>query len=318
VNLCITLVDEEGNPLTNQSTTLTHSNPDYLYSTSSGYTNDSGQVCGLIPLNESLELNVYMYNFCGNTPIHSEQIGPFNADSNMAITVVYNTDIIEETVIGNFNTCDGNAVTDGYVQLSYGNQTFTNPVNDGTFEINLLRCEGDNTFTIKASDYVNLQTTDSISYTFTTPITNIGTISACNTVTEFIQYTIDDEDMVYIIDNLNGQFYTNSPNYDGPVINISGSGLDQDTCFYLVGVLDDVIYEGTYDYYDWNVINNDDTGFNIQECIDMSNINNNVAYNLTSVGEIGEYIDINFNGTYEDYNGNTHTINGSIHVLRDQ
>ena len=92
-----------------------------------------------------------------------------------------------------------NPVTDGYVQLTYGNQTFTDVVTDGTFEIDLLRCSEDNTFTIKGSDYVNLQTTDSISYTFTTPLTNIGTISACNTITEFIQYTIDDEETVFII-----------------------------------------------------------------------------------------------------------------------
>ncbi|NRD23305.1 hypothetical protein HNV10_08630 [Winogradskyella litoriviva] len=316
-NLCITLIDQEGNPLTNQSITLTHSNPDYLYPTSSGYSNDIGEVCGLIPLDEVLELNVYMYSYCGSTPIHTEQIGPFNADSSITVTVVYNSDVIEETVIGNFNTCNDNAVTDGYVQLRYGYQTFTDVVSDGTFEINLLRCEGDNTFGIKGSDYVNLQTTDSISYTFTTPLTNIGTISACNAVTEFIQYTIDDDETVFIIEDIQSWYSEVSDAVSGPSISISGygNGTGNNTCFYMMGVLDASNFEGTYDNFDWNDPN--DTGFNIQECMDISNSNNNIIYNLTSFGGVGEYIDINFSGDYEGYNGNSHTINGVIHVLRD-
>ena len=62
----------------------------------------------------------------------------------------------------------------------------------------------------------------------------------------------------------------------------------------MFGVLNEPNYEGTYDVYDWN--NPNDTGFNIQECISMSNTNNNVTYNLTSLGAVGEYIDINFSG----------------------
>ena len=315
ITLCVTATNDENNALNNLWVTITSA----TFGERGGFTNENGEVCGFVPSGEALELNVYSYNLCGNTPLHSEMIGPFSADSNISIIIQENSEIIEETVIGNFNTCDENAVTDGYVQLRYGNQTFTDAVSDGTFEINLLRCAEDNTFNIKASDYVNLQTTDSISYTFTTPLTNIGTISACNAVTEFIQYTIDNEDTVILLDGLNGQFYTDSPNYNGPVLNISGFGADtgNNTCFYMFGKLNDPTYEGTYDSYDWNNIDNGDTGFSLQECFDMSNTNNNVIYNLTSLGAVGEYIDINFSGTYEDYDGNPHTVSGVVHVLRD-
>ena len=73
----------------------------------------------------------------------------------------------------------------------------------------MLRCSDNNTFSVEASDYVNLQSTDSISYTFSSPITNIGTITACNTITEFIQYTIDDGDSVLFTDNISASFYIN-------------------------------------------------------------------------------------------------------------
>ncbi|BAO74972.1 hypothetical protein [Winogradskyella sp. PG-2] len=314
ITLCITAADDETNSLGNLWVSITSG----TFGTTYGYTNENGEVCGFVPSNETLELNVYSYDFCGETPLLTESIGPFTMDSNISIIVHDNTDVIAETIIGNLNTCAGDAVTDGYVQLAYENQTFTNMVSDGTFEINMLRCEGDNTFQIKGSDYVNLQTTDSISYTFTTPLTDIGTISACNTVTEFIQYTIDDDESVLIFENINANFYLSGDatgNFNGPTIDIFAGNNSQDTCFYMYGVLNETVYEGTYDNYDWNSA--DDIGFFIGECLSVSNENNEITYNLTSIGEVSDYIDINFTGAYEDYNGDPHTITGVVHVYRD-
>ena len=314
ITLCVVAIDEDNNELEN----LTVSISSTTFGTAYGYTNENGEACGFVPSGETLEINIYSYDFCGTIPLYNGIIGPFNSDSNISIIVQEDSDFIEETVTGIFNTCNDEPITDGYVQLRYGYQTFTDVVTNGEFEISLLRCAEDNTFQIKGSDYVNLQTTDSISYTFTTPLTNIGTISACNSVTEFIQYTIDDGETVFIIDNIQTSFFEVSDAVNGPRLNISGSGNNSgnDICFYMMGVLNDTNYEGTYDLFNWN--NPDDTGFNIQECIDMSETNNNITYNLTSFGAVGEYIDINFSGSYEDYNGNPHTINGSVHVLRDQ
>ena len=312
ITLCVNTTDENNNALVNLSVSITSS----TFGTTYGYTNEEGEVCGYVPSNESLVLNVYSYDLCGDSPLYSETIGPFSTDSSITVIVPDNADIIEETVTGNFNTCDGDPVIDGYVQLSYANQTFLDAVDDGTFEISLLRCNENNAFSIKGSDYVNLQTTDSISYTFTTPLTNIGAISACNTVTEFIQYTMDGDDSVFIFENISANFYEESPNSEGPTIDIFASSNDQENCYYMYGILNDPSYLGSYDNYAFNGIAGD-TGFFIGECLSVSNENNNIIYNLTTLGEVGDYIDINFSGSYEDYEGNAHTINGVVHVLRD-
>ena len=311
ITLCVTTTDPENNILNNLYVTITS----VTFGTRGGYTNDNGEVCGFVPSDETLELNVYSYDDCGESPLHTESVGPFNADSNISVIVPNDSDIIQETVIGVFNTCNGDPVTDGYVQVTYGNQTFTDAVDNGNFEINMLRCDDNNTFSIKGSDYVNLQTTDSISYTFTTPLTNIGTITACNAVTEFIQYTIDDADAVFIFENIDATFLENGPNTNSPTLTIFGSTNDQQTCYYMQGNLNDPDYEGDYDYLDFNDIN--DTGFFIGECLSVSNTNNMISFNLTTLGNVGEYIDINFSGAYEDYNNQPHTITGVIHVLRD-
>jgi hypothetical protein len=313
ITLCLSVTNQDTMPLANLRASITSA----TFGTTYGYTNENGEVCGFVPSNESLELNVYSFDFCSDTPLFSETIGPFSMDSDQTIAVQESSDIIEETVIGMFNTCDNNPVSDGYVQLKYGGQTFTDIVNDGSFEINLFRCETDNTFSIKGSDYVNLQTTDSISYTFTTPLTNIGTISACNSITEFIQYTIDTEEPVLLFENISANFYTaGSGQTDGPSIDIFANSNNQNTCFYMFGILNEDNLIGSYDSYSFNDTA-DDTGFFIGECLSVSNTNNNITYNLNTIGEVGEYIDINFSGSYEDYNGDPHTITGVVHVLRD-
>lgn len=314
ITLCVTATDDDNNILNNLYVTITSA----AFGTRSGYSNNDGEVCGFVPSNESLILNVYSYDFCIDGPLHTETVGPFNADSSITVIVPDNPNIIQETVVGMFNTCNGDPVTDGYVQITYDSQTFTDAVNNGDFEINLLRCADENTFTIKGSDYVNLQTTDSISYTFTTPLTDIGSISACNAVTEFIQYTIDDSETVFIFDNISAGFYPNSPNYPGPGIDIFASNNDDNqNCYYMYGILNDPDYLGSYgNFNDFNGTSGE-TGFFIGECINMSGNNNNITYNVTSIGELGEYIDINFSGNYEDFNGEAHSIIGIVHVLRD-
>ena len=313
ITLCVTATNDQNNPLNNLWVSITSA----TFGTAYGYTNENGDVCGYVPSNETLELNVYSYDYCGSIPLYSGVIGPFTVDSEISITVQESSDVIEETVTGIFNACNGEAVTDGYVQLGYGGQTFTDVVSDGAFEINLLRCAEDNTFRIKGSDYVNLQTTDSISYTFTTPLTDIGSISACNAVDEFIQYTIDDGDSVFVFENLSVNFSLDGQNQsNGPTIDIFGNGNDDtNTCFYMFGVLNDPDYLGTYDHYTFNDAN--DTGFFIGECLSVSDTNNNIIYNLNALGAVGEYIDINFSGSYEDFQGLPHTITGVVHVLRD-
>ncbi|SDR66450.1 hypothetical protein SAMN04515667_0115 [Formosa sp. Hel1_31_208] len=309
VNLCITASDETGSLLSNLNITLTSN----TFGTSSGNTNENGEVCGLVPSNETLELNVYIFDVCGNNSIYTQTIGPFNADSSIGIVIPDNLDIVSETVIGTFNTCNGDSVTDGYVQLGFGNQVFTDAVTDGNFEINLIRCNSSDTFSIEASDFVNLQVTDSINYTFTTPLTDIGTISACNAVTEFIQYTIDDgAESLFIVDGISADFTTSSPNTNGPSLTIFGS---QQECFYLFGVLNEAPYVGEYGYLEWNDVTS--IGFNISECNNINDNNNGIVFNLTALGDVGEYIDINFSGSYEDFNGNPHTITGIVHVIRD-
>ncbi|MFC0603926.1 hypothetical protein, partial [Winogradskyella pulchriflava] len=315
ITLCVTATDEEGNELNNLLVTITSS----TYGTSEGQTNEKGEVCGLVPSNEALSLNIYLHNNCNNSPIYTSTIGSFSSDSNITIIIPDIPSFIGETVIGTFNTCDGDAVTNGYVKLVYGDLSYIDSVINGEFEISLLRCPENNTFSIKGVDFNNLQLTTEINYTFTSPTTNIGVINACNSSVEFIQYSINGVDSYLAIDDISCIFYVNWDGSHTLSINDSTNG---NSCLNILGTLNQESYIGSYSL-NLPVSDISEPHFSMWgECIGLywtstPNNESTLTFNLTSFGEIGEYVDINFSGTIIRDGDNIDTISGIVHVLRD-
>lgn len=313
--LCLNVTDGNNNPLGNIRINIESEQN----GSRNGITNEGGEVCGIVPANQILDLKYYYYNFCNSQeiPNSSGSIGPFSEDTTIDI-VLDNPDITEqlEVISGVFNTCDGSAVVNGYVEGSLeGGAAFYSIVTDGVFEINILSCYEDSTLSIIGYDYDNIQTTGEISYTLTSPETNLGVLSACDSVEEFIQYSIDDGPIEYVLSNI-------ETFVQGNYLEISyigdDTGNDWENCFWLRGSLNSgyTNFEGVYNYgYNQNTPS---FGF-IEECPAYpAEANNEITFNLSSFGNsVGEYIDINFGGDYEDYQGVSHTISGVIHVKRD-
>ncbi|HET8839523.1 MAG TPA: carboxypeptidase-like regulatory domain-containing protein [Flavobacteriaceae bacterium] len=318
VNLCIVLTDMNGNPLANSWISLTHSNSTYPYPMATGITNANGEVCGLIPANELLDVEIHAFDLCESFEFNTS-LGPYSNDSSETISMnIDPSTLIAETVQGNFNDCGGNPVTNGYVKMEYGPSTYYDMVDDGSFEINLVHCPGPTNFSIEAVDYNSQQTTGEINYGFTTPITSLGVLSACTNTTEMIYFSIDNGDTegMFINDEISTNFNVADPaNGNQPTISIFAQG-GSTGCFVMTGVLNNAPYEGTYDFLN---INTPVTGFYFPDCdpyVPYENNNSTIEFNLTNLGDIGEYIDINFSGSYNDYEGNPRTLTGIVHVIR--
>ncbi|WP_299106815.1 hypothetical protein [uncultured Winogradskyella sp.] len=315
ITLCVTVTDENGNELSNIEVNITSA----TFGSTNGSTNENGEVCGFVPSNESLDLSIFNYGICGNTPLHLETIGSFSSDSNITIIITDNPYIIEETVTGKLNNCDGASVTDGYVQITYGETTFTDSINDdGSFEIIVLRCLEDNTFSIMGTNFNNPQTTGEIYYTFTSPFTNLGDLNACNTIDEFFTYSIDDSavERLYIEnDDLGtGTFSDYIQLHGGPFNTTFNSiiiNVPNQLGSYTIGVDDFVKL----------VLGFEENGTN--QLYVLSNTEDcNITINVSKAAEfIGDHIDINFSGelihVYEGVTyGPTRTIVGSAHIKK--
>ena len=314
VNICMNITDSNNTPLSNINVRIESE----FNGSRGGITNDSGEVCGIIPANQTLNLQYFLSNICNNIeiPNSSETVGPFSED--ITLNIVLDALEVEEyleTIAGVFNTCDGDAVVNGYVEGSIGNGIpFYSIVTDGAYEINVLSCNENASISITGYDFDNLQSTGEINYTLTSPETELGNLSACDTIDEFIQYSIDDGPVEYVVSNI---YVSVQSDY----IDIQYFSNDQswDTCFWIRGNLDSNYpnFEGMYSFgYEDTVT----TGFYFVETCPVfpSEVNNEITFNLSSFGNsVGEYIDINFGGDYEDYQGVAHTISGVIHVKRD-
>lgn len=300
VILTVTVVDANGNPLSNVGVGLVRTTNNYG---TMGFTDNNGHVSGLIPSNESLILNVYAdyYTCTATNIIYTASVGPFTSDATLPNIVVNNTaSVLSSNVIGTLLKCDNTNVTNGYIMLSRAGGTSVASVTNGAFSFNEMYCPGNTQFSLKGVDFDNLQETDSINYNFSVPITNIGGLQACNTINEFISYKIDNNATVFLTNSptagLEGAsalyIYAGSPTQNG--LSIYGNG----------------IVPGLYTTAQFSIEGNG-IGYI------GSATTNAIQFNLTHFGLVGEYIDMTFNGTYNDTNGISHTLTGVAHIIRD-
>lgn len=293
VRLTTTVVDSDGNPLGNVSVYLAAN--DTL--SRNGITDDNGQVSGLVPANATMTITVL--DICGNS-IYTGTIGPFASDTVLPNIVITSAMATPTVVQGALLKCDNTNITNGYVLMQYGTTQSIAAVTSGTFSFSTLVCPGDNTFTLEGFDYDNLQTTGTINYTFTSPITNIGVLTACNAITEFISYQVDSNAPVFFLNNLNA--ITATP--FGPGLSINSNGVNG--YIFIHGRTN---VPGIYTTAQFSIGNSDIGDLN-------SGSSNTIQFNLTSFGSVGQYVDMTFSGTYT--NGTVvHNLTGVIHVLRD-
>ncbi len=290
VTLCMNIEDANGSPIYGALVELFVSgaiNPRI------GLSNGNGEICGLVPSNEAL--NMVVKDPCGNQ-VYTNSIGPFSSDTDLStITIPAMTTSV---VTGTLLDCNNNLVTNGYVRLNYGSYNeLIYTVTNGTFSFTTAACNSLTDFTLEGVDNVGFQTTGVVNYTFTAPTTNIGNVIACNGIPEYITYQVNSDNPVTFI----ASFSSNIEVGGGLYVSSQDNGY-----FYMNG---DTTTPGVYNSPNFDIgadIAGRDPG-----------VATNIQFVLSNFGAVGEYIDITFSGTYTHFNGNVNTITGTIHVLRD-
>ncbi|GGI56261.1 carboxypeptidase-like regulatory domain-containing protein [Winogradskyella haliclonae] len=253
VNLCITLRDTNGNPLPYTALDLYS---ELLNSTGTyGFTDSSGTECGLVPADEELTVTVYS-PLCLDSPF-TTTIGPFSFDVNTTVIVDLEDNITFE---GNFLTCDGQDVTNGYVQLFINEVSQVIPVTDGSIDVAFNAC-GATSYTYKGIDLENNQETEVFTGVIddTTTTINVGSFSACTVFedsdSDSVPDTLEDVDGDNNLDN-DDTDGDGIPNYldqddDGDGINTIDEDYDGDED----PTNDDTDSDGISNYLDDNDLN---------------------------------------------------------------
>lgn len=263
-----------------------------------GMTMSNGIASGLVPANETLIIKIW--DECNNL-ILSQQIGPYLVDTNYG-DIVVNIPSTQQTVVsGTLLKCNNDLVQNGYVCLRKNGENIFYDVTNGAFSINKIFCPTNTDFKLIGVDYDNLQTTDSISYNFQSPITNVGNLIACNNVTEFISYQIDNNPNIYILTEITAGMDA----VGGLVIHNFWSNSQIDSIYLWCNNF-------TVGNYTNFIIEDSNVGL-----IDGSN-SSSFVYSVNYFGLVGDYIDVSFYGNYiSTIDNQTHYISGVAHVIRD-
>lgn len=307
--LTLTIVDVEGNPISNLGVKLTVNAVNF--SSYVQLTDSSGSISGVVPSNEVMTLVVY--NQC-NDIVYTSQIGPFTS-STILPQITLNTSSTPVTrITGSLIKCNSSKVTNGYVKLARnGRVSFSTVDNNGNFSFREIYCPASPQFTLTGIDFDNYQSTGDITYNAIEGITSIGGLMACNTISEFVSYKVDDYPPQILTNYIMAEwsvsehlFYAGANNSDMPP-----AGYASDTNYFtFVG---NSKQPGTYQNMDFFA----SFSFgNIGSLSGSFSGPNNVKFHLNKFGSVGDYIDITCEGTFDDWYGVTRHISAIAHLKR--
>ncbi|OSZ80565.1 hypothetical protein CAP36_04755 [Chitinophagaceae bacterium IBVUCB2] len=188
INLCMSFITVDNNSMNNVQVRIKRVvNGTYAY----GRTDSTGNLCGLVPKNEALVIEVL--DQC-NQVIYSQNAGPFSANTTLTpigIAIPAPNNLI---ITGTVTNCAGTNVTNGGVAIYItGGNYYSVPVTNGTFTLSLLRCSGGTVnFTVLGIDYSTMQQSVPAGGTGSTGTVNVGTIQACGTSSaQYLEWLID-------------------------------------------------------------------------------------------------------------------------------
>ncbi|WP_452228561.1 hypothetical protein [Lacinutrix sp. MEBiC02404] len=289
VTLCLNVVDVANIPLSNVKVALFRGEATYPRI---GISNGNGEICGLIPANETMTLNIF--DQCG-VVVYTTTIGPFSTDTSYGNLVL--PTVSAAVITGNLVNCSSANVTNGYAGVTYGNQYATVDVTNGSFSLSVIECASLSGFTLEGVDFDTFQTTTALPFTFNN--TNVGNIIACSTVTEFISVRVDNNPTDYFLASINA-----GGNQPSPGLSVSSQ---TNLNYFFVGLNDTTLGNYSLDQFGFESSN-----LNIDYAIPTS-----LQLNLSNYGSAGNYIDATINGTYTDTAGNVRNLSVTIHVIRD-
>lgn len=158
-----------------------------LNTTRCAYTNEDGFICGMVAAGEAMLMEVK--SPCGDV-IYSLQIGPYSDTTMIGPINIPTTSVSFSAVSGLAVDCAGNPVTDGYARIKVGQQIYYAALDEvtGGYSISVMNCDQSD-LDIKIVDEGAFKESLLFSFAYA-PVIDAGTISVCETITEFVDLEV--------------------------------------------------------------------------------------------------------------------------------
>jgi hypothetical protein len=304
VRVTADIVDSVGNPLPGLEVVFIANNAVF-----GGDTDSNGRISGLIPADQSITLTIT--GSCG--PLHTSNVGPFTADTVLPQIVISSSVAQSSVVAGSLLKCNNANVTNGYVLMNYGTDSKFTSVTNGAFSFATLRCNDNNNFTLRGFDSENLQATGTINFSFQANQTNIGALNVCNSVDEFITFTIGNRPQFAIFENFCNEALA------FPTVPYFLTANFPSECYHFnsypnVLLRTASILPGVYTSCDFQSCHTAE--LTVGGDASVGGPLSNVSVTINNFGAIGEYIDMTFTGNLTNPNGTIEPVHGVIHTKR--
>jgi hypothetical protein len=187
VEFCVKLVDSlTEQPLNNVGVRITRPNGNPGY----GRTDTAGKICGKIPKNEVLNLQVL--NQC-NQVIKSFPIGPFSSNTSLG-TIKVSTPAVNRVIFsGTVKDCNNAPVAKGLVSIYAANgQVYTANIENGNYQLAIIKCDASAVvYAVTAIDLNALQQNVPVTVSVTSGSVNVPIQSCGTSSVQFMEILID-------------------------------------------------------------------------------------------------------------------------------
>ena len=165
-----------------------------------GNTNAEGIFAGNMPKGEKLKLEVLAPFPCVNEVIYTDEIGPFNTDAVLPdIQVALSSKLHSLSIKGVLSNCAGQSVSRGYVianQNGADRVAFSDA--NGVFDFSWVSCLSSSSCLARGYDLDTGKESNAKSLQFPPFDVDLGNITICNALQEFIKYQVDGTDYLVI------------------------------------------------------------------------------------------------------------------------
>jgi hypothetical protein len=261
-----------------------------------------GKFSGFIPINTSLIINVYPSNACNSYPIYSANIGPFNSPTTLPLINTCIGSVNTATLAGKLEDCNGNPITNGILTVDVnGIKSYFYPDAMGNINTSIIYCSS-STISLVAYDFTNIKSSKQQSFS-TEPTINFGTISACDSINEYINYILDG--IPYKVLKFSPDSVKIYHDYTQGTVRVEG--IEKITISKRIDFTIRGSQVGTYPLTNILIVNN--LLCNSQDA--------SINVNITAYGDPGSFLTGNFSGTFIDLAGGTnHTLSGNFKIIK--
>jgi hypothetical protein len=165
----------------------------------SGTTNSDGSFGGIVPANESLDMDIY--GFC-DASLLSDAIGPFTTGSTNDIGDVIVSDGNPYTITGTLKNCNGSNLSLGIAQININNDDIISVFTDqnGAFSLSYTYCFPTVNIAVQGFDAQLPLASVPLDITVSSGTTGIGSIVVCNQLDAYILVNINNITRIYVKD----------------------------------------------------------------------------------------------------------------------